>query len=83
MLVESETSAIMSAGSILVVDEFFGGVDAAIDLLGVHAGEIEEQEHEAAIAGIDLYGVGGVEEAAVRRIACLAGDGGFGCACGG
>ena len=70
-------------GQHFVLDEFFGGVDAAIDLLGVHAGEIEEQEHEAAIARVDLNGIRRVKQASVRRVACGAGDGGFGGACGG
>ena len=64
-------------------DEFCGGIHAAIDLLGIHAAEIEEQEDEAAVARIDLNGVRGVEQASVRCVTSGAGDGGIGCARGG
>ena len=64
-------------------DEFRRGIHAAIDLLGIHAAEIEEQEHEAAIARVDLNGIRGVEQAGIRSVAGGAGDGGVGCASGG
>ena len=57
----------------LLVDEVLGAFDGAVDVLGLHGGEIEEEDHKAVVA--EVFGVGG--EVFVEQVGDggLAGDG--------
>jgi hypothetical protein len=54
----------------LLVDEVDGGVDGTVHVLGLHAGEVEEEDHQAMI--VEVFGIGGevvVEEVGDGRFA--------------
>ncbi len=59
-------------------DELRCRIHAAIDLLRIHAGKIEEQKDEPAVARIDLNRIRGVQQTGIRRVARNAIHGGFG-----